>query len=444
MIETGLLWYDDDSGRPVAVKIAEAAQRYRERVGLEPTTCQLNPAQAPAPAAEQPRRKRKEAQAALSIGLRLVPTATLRPNYFFVGIEEGEPVKRVRGWRADDEEGRSAVMPRRPSAAQRTQRATTPLAAHDKPAKRTPSQPATDERTSKARRATRSTPAAASERVAAPAAIAATAVPELPASTAPAGKVDGAPTAQPARKPKATTSTAAVQPATAAARRAKSMPKVAPTVVPASTAAHKKKVAAAQAPHTTTGARVAASKGEVAAAKKTVKRASQGEVARAHKASNTNGAAATLARPAAPATGVATPRTRATPAPAAAAPKKTSRAAAVAAPVPAPARARKAARTTPAAVASTGGRSAKAVVPSAHTGEQIQSCVACRCRGSDVAMGRACRLWRAHRTHARLRLARHFGWLPRRARRAGRRQQRQCALRPRLWRTAAYGTRPGG
>src|SRR5258708_4146260 len=252
MIETGLLWYDDDSRRPVAVKIAEAAQRYRERVGLEPTTCQLNPAQAPTPAAEQPRRKRKDAQAALSIGLRLVPPPTLRPKYFFVGLAGGEPAKRGRVWRPDGEEGRSA----------------------------------------------------------------------------------------------------------------KCVPTVAATVVPASAAAHKKTVAAAQAPHTTTGARVAASKGEVGAAKKTVKRASQGEVARAHKASNTNGAAATLARPAAPATGVATPRTRATPAPAAAAPKKTSRAAAVAAPVPAPARARKAARTTPAAVASTGGRSAKAVVPS--------------------------------------------------------------------------------
>src|SRR5258708_13049300 len=112
-------------------------------------------------------------------------------------MEEGEPVKRVRGWRADDEEGRSAVMPRRPSAAQRTQRATTPLAAHDKPAKRTPSQSATDERTSKARRATRSTPAAASERVAAPAAIAATAVHELPASPPPPPHAPAPPTAPP-------------------------------------------------------------------------------------------------------------------------------------------------------------------------------------------------------------------------------------------------------
>src|SRR5260370_9692167 len=194
MIETGLLWYDDDSRRPVAVKIAEAAQRYRERVGLEPTTCQLNPAQAPTPAAEQPRRKRRDAQAALSIGLRLVPTATLRPNYFFVGIEEGEPAKRVRGWRADDEEGHSAVMPRRPSAAARTQRATTPPLAHGKAATRTPARPRSGEGASKTPQPARSTPAAVPERVAAPAALAVAAVPHLPSPPTAARKVGPPPT----------------------------------------------------------------------------------------------------------------------------------------------------------------------------------------------------------------------------------------------------------
>src|SRR5260370_33428530 len=193
MIERGLLGYDADSRRPVAVKIAQRAQRYRERVGGEPPTCQLTPAQAPTPAAEQPRRKRKDAQAALSIGLRLVPTATLRPNYFFVGIEEGEPAKRVRGWRADDEEGRSAVMPRRPSAAARTQRATTPQAAHGIVAKRTPAQPVTDAGTSRARRATRSMPPAAPERADAPAAIAVPAGPEVPSGAATTGTADGTP-----------------------------------------------------------------------------------------------------------------------------------------------------------------------------------------------------------------------------------------------------------
>src|SRR5258708_14335217 len=229
MIETGLLWYDDDSRRPVAVKIAEAAQRYRERVGLGPTRCRLTPAEAPAPAADQPRRKRKDAQAALSIGLRLVPTATLRPNYFFVGIEEGEPAKRVRGWRADDEEGRSAVMPRRPSAAERTQRATTLLAAHGNATKRTPSQPVTDAGTSKARRATRSTPPAAPTRVDSPATRAVSAVPGLLTSPAPARKGGGAPTARAPPQPNAPTSTPAVRPAAPPPRQAQGVPKGAPT-----------------------------------------------------------------------------------------------------------------------------------------------------------------------------------------------------------------------
>src|SRR5258708_1184461 len=119
MIETGLLWYDDDSRRRVAVKIAEAAQRYRERVGLEPTTCQLNPAQAPTPAAEQPRRKRKDAQAALSIGLRLVPPATPRPNSFFVGIEEGQPATPVRCCPPPHPERPTPLSPHRPPGSRR-------------------------------------------------------------------------------------------------------------------------------------------------------------------------------------------------------------------------------------------------------------------------------------------------------------------------------------
>ncbi|HKS69777.1 MAG TPA: hypothetical protein VJQ45_05130, partial [Ktedonobacterales bacterium] len=66
MIATGLLWYDDDTRRPIALKIAEAADRYRERVGYEPTTCEVSPAQsADALAATQPPAPRARKAAAL-------------------------------------------------------------------------------------------------------------------------------------------------------------------------------------------------------------------------------------------------------------------------------------------------------------------------------------------------------------------------------------------
>ena len=42
----GLLWYDS-STKDLAVKVALAAQRYRERFGGEPNVCYINPADLP-------------------------------------------------------------------------------------------------------------------------------------------------------------------------------------------------------------------------------------------------------------------------------------------------------------------------------------------------------------------------------------------------------------
>ena len=108
MLATGLLWYDDDASRPLAYKLAEAAERYRERLGYEPTACQLNPAQAQAaqqpPASAAIRRGAKRGVPLPPITLRLIPAAHLRPNYFFVGVEEGDQVRRVPGWHDDLED----------------------------------------------------------------------------------------------------------------------------------------------------------------------------------------------------------------------------------------------------------------------------------------------------------------------------------------------------
>ncbi|HEV2404807.1 MAG TPA: hypothetical protein VGR88_05115, partial [Ktedonobacterales bacterium] len=105
MIATGLLWYDDDARRPLAVKIADAAQRFRERIGYEPTTCQLNPALAEKAANDRPKRGPRRtgaAPAAPELAVRIEPSESLRPNYFFVGVQAGDKLKRVRGWQSPD------------------------------------------------------------------------------------------------------------------------------------------------------------------------------------------------------------------------------------------------------------------------------------------------------------------------------------------------------
>ena len=112
MIAAGLLWYDDDVRRPLAIKLAEAAERYRERVGFEPTTCLLNPAQIPSAPPATGRGSRKKIVVP-AITLRLVSDEHLRPNYFFVGVGEGERPKRVRGWRGGFDEDQKDALPTR-------------------------------------------------------------------------------------------------------------------------------------------------------------------------------------------------------------------------------------------------------------------------------------------------------------------------------------------
>ena len=75
MLKKGLLWFDDNPKRPLAEKLDEAAERYEERFEVRPTLVHLNPTQA-----EGLKYKR----------LRIFGDASLRRNYFLVGVDEGE------------------------------------------------------------------------------------------------------------------------------------------------------------------------------------------------------------------------------------------------------------------------------------------------------------------------------------------------------------------
>ena len=120
MLNIALLWFDDDLRRPVLYKILDAAERFHERLGAAPTVCHLNPAQAQqAQQAQQggSRKKRALPSPSTSLGVRLEADATLRPNYFLVGLDEEDaslnvpsPVDRLL--RAENDQER----PRRPRA----------------------------------------------------------------------------------------------------------------------------------------------------------------------------------------------------------------------------------------------------------------------------------------------------------------------------------------
>ncbi|HID86222.1 MAG TPA: hypothetical protein EYP55_02460 [Anaerolineae bacterium] len=97
-MKVGLLWYDDDPKRPFAEKIEAAARRYREKFGVRPNTCYVNPASLPEVANVRRPTVREvegpETPASVREGngrlrqIKVVTTPIILPNHFWLGVAE--------------------------------------------------------------------------------------------------------------------------------------------------------------------------------------------------------------------------------------------------------------------------------------------------------------------------------------------------------------------
>lgn len=115
MLQTGLLWFDDDTKRPLAEKVADAVVRYHERVGGAPTVCQLNPASVVLLLEQRQKARQQQARARSSSTKRavqpraahmpkLIPDPSLPVNYFFVGRDEPDAAtQQVQAALVEDE-----------------------------------------------------------------------------------------------------------------------------------------------------------------------------------------------------------------------------------------------------------------------------------------------------------------------------------------------------
>ncbi len=75
----GLLWFDNDPGRPLASKVADAARRYQEKFGVAPNTCYIN------------HNALAAAETSLlcqEVALQVLPATNVLAHHFWVGIEE--------------------------------------------------------------------------------------------------------------------------------------------------------------------------------------------------------------------------------------------------------------------------------------------------------------------------------------------------------------------
>jgi hypothetical protein len=87
----GLLWFDADPKRDLAEKVAQAADRYREKFGRRPNLCYVNPAMLVVPAHPGlPAGDGRVSQSTVECdGVRLAPAANVLAHHFWIGVEEG-------------------------------------------------------------------------------------------------------------------------------------------------------------------------------------------------------------------------------------------------------------------------------------------------------------------------------------------------------------------
>lgn len=100
-MNVGLLWFDDDPKKPMARKIGETVERYWQRFAVIPTACHIcrPPGEAPEATPAPPATKQRldfclpasAGEAPRPLSLALIPSGAIRPNYFWVGVDDAPP-----------------------------------------------------------------------------------------------------------------------------------------------------------------------------------------------------------------------------------------------------------------------------------------------------------------------------------------------------------------
>lgn len=71
---SGLLWFDNTKGKPLAEKIEDAAARYEHKFGFKPDTCFVNPQDLLCVVAVE--------------GIQIKTKTTIMPNHVWLGVSK--------------------------------------------------------------------------------------------------------------------------------------------------------------------------------------------------------------------------------------------------------------------------------------------------------------------------------------------------------------------
>ena len=73
MMETGMLWFDNDTQADFASKVKRAATYYRNKYGAQPDICHVNPSMYSIKTVD---------------GIEIAPDETISPNHFWIGVKK--------------------------------------------------------------------------------------------------------------------------------------------------------------------------------------------------------------------------------------------------------------------------------------------------------------------------------------------------------------------
>jgi hypothetical protein len=76
-MQAGLLWYDSEPSRTIAVKAAAAAERFQEKFGITPDTCYVSA------------KALNEGELVIPFHegkLRLIPASNILQHHFWIGL----------------------------------------------------------------------------------------------------------------------------------------------------------------------------------------------------------------------------------------------------------------------------------------------------------------------------------------------------------------------
>ena len=95
-MDIGMLWFDDDTKRPLNDKVARAVEHYKTKYGATPTVCFVNPSMLGKDAPE------------LAAGVQLRPARTVLVHHFWVGVGEATARPETRNGNGARKNGQGA------------------------------------------------------------------------------------------------------------------------------------------------------------------------------------------------------------------------------------------------------------------------------------------------------------------------------------------------